>query len=213
MRELQGLLAHRETATAVDFNHLNHRVRCYAHIINICTSHIIASVTSTPKSYVSEPGVPTDSESATHDDSDDESDDGDVNPDREITTLELADDYDDKGSSKLKAWFAGIKRDPLRRARRVIRLLRSSDQRREHFREFIQDGNRHRWFTVRGEDGDRVPVHVPELQPLRDVKTRWDSVYLMLQRLRQLRLVSPSRQLNSGDYDHWMYHIGDRSVF
>jgi hypothetical protein len=43
---------------------------------------------------------------------------------------------------------------------------------------------------MKENDGKRVVVQVPELQPLRDVKTRWDSVYMMLQRLRQLRPVS-----------------------
>jgi hypothetical protein len=43
---------------------------------------------------------------------------------------------------------------------------------------------------MKENDGKRVVVQVPELQPLRDVKTRWDSVYLMLRRLRQLRPVS-----------------------
>ena len=84
---------------------------------------------------------------------------------------------------------AGIKRDPLRRARRVVRLLQSSDQRREGFHWFIQDGNQRDWFSIK--DGrKRVTVQVPELQLLRDVKMRWDSVYMMLERLRQLRPVS-----------------------
>jgi hypothetical protein len=176
------MLAKREMAIQVDFDHLKNRVRCYAHIINICSSHIIASMTSTSKSYLSDLKVPTDSNYATRDDSDGESDDDD-DPDDDIA-LELADCYDDGDR-----WAAGIKCDPLRRARRVVRLLRSSDQRREGFRRFIQDGNQRDWFTTK--DGRKcVIVQVPELQPLRDVKTRWDSVYMMLERLRQLRPVS-----------------------
>jgi hypothetical protein len=38
--------------------------------------------------------------------------------------------------------------------------------------------------------GASVPIEVPEVQLLRDVKTRWDSVYHMLTRLIDLRQVS-----------------------
>ncbi|KAI0246685.1 hypothetical protein BJV78DRAFT_1134685 [Lactifluus subvellereus] len=40
---------------------------------------------------------------------------------------------------------------------------------------------------MKNNDGKHITVQVPELQPLRDVKMRWDSVYMMLQRLQQLR--------------------------
>jgi hypothetical protein len=194
MRELGSLLAARETATAVGFDPLNHRIRCYAHVINVCSSHVVVSVTSTSKAYLSNLKVPIDSNYGTCADSDDESDgDGDANPD--VQELDLPDVYDDEGNARLRSWFAGIKRDPLRRARRIIRLLRSSDQRREGFRKFIQDGNENKWFKKKGDDGKLVYICVPELQPLRDVKTRWDSVYMMLQRLRCLR---PVRRLPIG---------------
>jgi hypothetical protein len=189
MQELQSLLARREKAVAVDFDHLNHRVRCYAHIINICSSHIIASMTPTSKSYLSQLKVPISSSYVTRDNSDDESDDGDdLNPDYD--TEELADCYADWGDSNLKRWFSGIKRDPLRRARRVIRFLRSSDQRKADFRAFIEDGNRRSWFSMKDSDGKRVALQVSTLELLRDVKTRWDSVFMMLERLRELRPVS-----------------------
>jgi hypothetical protein len=58
-------------------------------------------------------------------------------------------------------------------------MLRSSGQRRDSFEQLIRDGNNNGWF---GET-------VEQLQLLRDVKTRWDSVYFMLRRLRELRLV------------------------
>lgn len=185
MRELESLLAARETATAIGFDRLNHRVRCYAHIINICSSHIIASVTSIPESYISDLKVGS---NIANYDSDSDSSDGE--PD--IEDLDLDGCYDNS-SPQFDNWLAGIKRDPLRRARRIVRLLRSSDQRREGFRAFVQDGNERGWFTAKDDKGRRTPVQVPELQPLRDVKTRWDSVYMMLQRLRELRPVRLSR--------------------
>jgi hypothetical protein len=179
MRELESLLAAHKTATAVGFDHLNHCIRCYAHIINICSSHIIASVTSIPKSYISDLKVPVGLNVAICDDSNDSSDDGDVGE------LELDDCYDDP-SPQFDSWLAGIKCDPLRRARRVVRFLCSSDQRREGFCVFIQDGNKCSWFTAKDDNGRRTLIQVPELQLLRDVKTQWDSVYMMLQRLREL---------------------------
>ena len=168
-------------AIDIGFNHLNHCIQCYTHIINICSSHIIASVTSTSKVYLPELEEPTGLSHAVCDDSNDESDDGDSNGD--IDGLELTANYDDEGNPKLRSWFEGIKWDPLRHAQRVVCLLHSSDQHREGFRAFVQDGNQRSWFTTRDNDGRRTTVQVPELQPLRDMRMRWDSVYMMPQHL------------------------------
>ena len=150
-------------------------------------------MTPTSKSYLSRLKVPISSTYATRNDSDDKSEDGDTDLDHEVDTQELADLYNDEGDPGLNRWFSGIKRDPLGRARRVVCILRSSDQRREGFRAFIQDGNRRNWFSKIDSDGVRIGIQVPELQPLRDVKTRWDSVFMMLERLRQLQPVSLPR--------------------
>ena len=197
MKELESLLDERETSTMVDFNHLNNCVRCYAHIINICSSHVISSMTSVSKRYLSELKVPINPSPMTCNDSEDESDGDDINTDNDIDRLELADWYDDRDNANVKEWYVGIKCNPLRHACRVICLLRSSDQCKEGFRRFIQDGNEWNWFSEKSQSGKRRPVQVPELQLLRDVKTRWDSVYIMLQCLRVLRPVSLSQRLDS----------------
>ena len=137
MWELESLLAKHETAITVDFDNLNHCVRCYTHIINICSSHIISSVTSVSKRYLSKLKVPIDSNSTIRDESNDEPDDGDINTDHDIDELDLDNFYNNCGNSKLKEWIAGIKCDPLRHARRIIRLLRSLDQCRKGFHRFI----------------------------------------------------------------------------
>jgi hypothetical protein len=47
MRELEALLKLHDDD--IEFDHLNNRIRCYPHIINICSSHIIASSTRISK--------------------------------------------------------------------------------------------------------------------------------------------------------------------
>jgi hypothetical protein len=70
-------------------------------------------------------------------------------------------------------------------ARSVVRAIRSSGMRRDTFRDVIKNGNANKWFT----DSEGSVVMLKELELLRDVRTRWDSVYQMLSRLRELRPV------------------------
>jgi len=203
MKELQRRLAKRETSVKVDFHHIKHRVRCYAHIINICCSHIISSATSVSKRYLSELEVPIDSNRMFCDDDEDSDDDvdsvdGDRNPGDNVAELELDTTFDTATANpELQRWFTGIKRDPIKRARRMVRFLRASDQRRDGLRDFIKTGNEKQLFSQKTDDGKRSVVQVKDLQLLRDVKTRWDSVYLMLERLFLLRPVSLSRRWSS----------------
>jgi len=76
-----------------------------------------------------------------------------------------------------------VKRDPIALGRVVVRKIRSSGQRREHFKSIIVEGNSKAHFT----HPDGRAIMVPILQLLRDVKTRWDSIYYMINRLRIMR--------------------------
>lgn len=76
-----------------------------------------------------------------------------------------------------------IIRDPISLGRAVVRAIRASGQRRVHFVTIIKDGNTNKHFSIAGGP----PIQVPSLQLLRDVKTRWDSVYYMIKRLRLMR--------------------------
>jgi hypothetical protein len=96
---------------------------------------------SVSKRYLSKLKVPVESSRMIRDDSEDESDFDEVDPKYDVDELDLADCYDGCDDSNFKGWVAGIKHNPLGRARRIIRLLRSLDLRREGFRKFIQDGN------------------------------------------------------------------------
>src|SRR6266851_4392509 len=108
MRKFQSLLAKREMSE-VNFHPVKHCVQCYAHIINICSSYIIASMTSTSKSYLTQFNVPSDSSYPTRADSNNKSDDSDIDPDDDIDELTLADCYDYGDNSDLKHWFTSIK--------------------------------------------------------------------------------------------------------
>ena len=89
-------------------------------------------------------------------------------------------------ADKLDDWIKCIKGNPLKCARRVIRILHSSDEHRIGLQQAIQDGNKHRWFTEVNKDGKCTLVTLPQVQLLCNVKTRWNLVYLMLERLRML---------------------------
>src|SRR5882757_3151099 len=78
------------------------------------------------------------------------------------------------------------KRDPIALGRDVVRALRASGQRRELLDTIIDNGNKDGFFFV---GASTSPVQVQHLQLLRDVKTRWDSVYYMIRRLRLMRPV------------------------
>ncbi|KIK33567.1 hypothetical protein CY34DRAFT_42461, partial [Suillus luteus UH-Slu-Lm8-n1] len=71
--------------------------------------------------------------------------------------------------------------------------IRASNQRRDRFRDTILRGNEEGWF--RDDKGELTQLPVVEL--LLDEPTRWDSVYVMLNRLWTLR------QVISAFFDAW----------
>ncbi|KIL57978.1 hypothetical protein M378DRAFT_188346 [Amanita muscaria Koide BX008] len=87
-------------------------------------------------------------------------------------------------SSNARTFEDAVKNDPVALGRTIVRIIRSSGQRRDAFDEHIRDGNAKGWFR---HEGSPTPVQLPLLQLLHDVRTRWDSVYFMIQRLRILR--------------------------
>jgi hypothetical protein len=68
----------------------------------------------------------------------------------------------------------------------VVRAVRVSGKHWENFEEVIRDGNRKGWFKV---GHPPKVVLLKELQLLQDIRTHWDSVYLMLNWLHEMRLV------------------------
>jgi hypothetical protein len=86
---------------------------------------------------------------------------------KEFTNLELAESVDNYVAEELtclpghQTFEDAVKRDPVALGRNIVRMLRSSGQRREAFDAFICDGNEKGYFEH----------NVPQLQLLRDVKT------------------------------------------
>jgi hypothetical protein len=195
MRELQVLLEQHDKT--IKFDHRNNRIRCYPHVINICSSHVIASSTRISKKFVETLKSACDGDLgySNIEDDDDEDDDEDDDGDndnygthsfaRDIPELTLDDEQLDKLDDKTWDFYRHLKSDPIKRARRIVRILRSSDERRQAFKKVIENGNRSGWFVSQNK-----VIQIRDLELLRDVKTRWDSVYRMIERLLQLRLVS-----------------------
>lgn len=86
----------------------------------------------------------------------------------------------------LQSFEDACKQDPIALGRDVVRALHASGQCREHLDTIIDNGNKDGFFFV---GASTTPVQVQHLQLLRDVKTRWDSVYYMIRRLQLMRLV------------------------
>jgi len=144
MEELECLLHQRD----IDFDHMDRRIMCFPHVINICCQHILIKFTN-------------------------------------VNLINIAGVMALPSSTSEQSFEEAVSSDPIARGRNVVRVLRSSGQRRDKFDEVVVDGNAKGWFVV----GDKV-VMLPNLQLLRDVRTRWDSVYFMIRRLRQMRPVS-----------------------
>lgn len=80
-----------------------------------------------------------------------------------------------------------VQRDPVALGRNIVRVLRNSGQRRDLFDDIVRDGNDKEWFQV----GDPpVTVELPLVQLLRDIITRWDTIYYMVRHLCEMRPVS-----------------------
>ncbi|KIM78715.1 hypothetical protein PILCRDRAFT_56284, partial [Piloderma croceum F 1598] len=89
---------------------------------------------------------------------------------KEFTNIELADIEEIRlttlpNLTNTPSYEDAVKRDPVARGRNVVRILRSSGQRRDAFDDIIKDGNTKGWFRV--GDPPRV-IRLRPLQLLRD---------------------------------------------
>ena len=79
-------------------------------------------------------------------------------------------------------------RDPIALCRATINAVRASGKQCDHLHKIIHDGNEKEWFT---DEDDKI-IKLPRLELLRDVRTRWDSLYKMIRRFCEIRPASYS---------------------
>lgn len=87
---------------------------------------------------------------------------------------------------KRKDYAAALTLNPVQRGRDLVQMIRSSGQRREGFQKTITVGNQHKSF----HDSHGMVITLPNVELLYDANTRWDSSFVMFNRLRTLRQVS-----------------------
>lgn len=144
----------------IDFDANTNYIHCFAHVINLCSQAVIRAM--------------------------EKQDSQDDHPETETET-----ESDEAGRAVRARRRAG----PIRRARKTVAFVRKSGQRRDELLTLIKTGNESQlWTEVRVNSrtgtAERVITSLSEVTVLPDVKTRWDSVFYMLRRLRYLQEVS-----------------------
>jgi hypothetical protein len=81
--------------------------------------------------------------------------------------------------------YDAVGRNPVVLCRSLVRAIRASGKRRDYLDEVICTGNAKEWYKPR----------LPQVQLLSDCKTRWDSMFQMIRRFRDLRPVSDPKLL------------------
>jgi hypothetical protein len=92
----------------------------------------------------------------------------------------------DEGRGFGQTFSAACKQDPISRLRKIVVAIRSSGQRHDALIAWIENGNKNRLFVLQNR-----PIRIEPKQLLRDVRTRWDSTYQMMQRSIEMCFVSP----------------------
>ena len=104
-----------------------------------------------------------------------------------ITNVSLGKDdavFDNMSPIRGTTFLEALNRDPIACGRAVVRASHASGRRHEQLSQLITEGNTNKTFGP-----SDAPVEVPGVALLRDIDSCWDSVYLMIRRLRVLRPV------------------------
>jgi hypothetical protein len=84
-----------------------------------------------------------------------------------------------------KVYAEAVRLDPIEMGHNIVRAVRVSGLRHDDFMGTVKTGNIKGWFKSPAGEAQQVP----KLELLRDVRTRWDSTYTMINCLRALRPV------------------------
>ena len=104
-------------------------------------------------------------------------------PDLEKIANAWVDCFDDNVVDKEK-YLEAVEKNPVALGRDIVRIIRASGLGRDEFDKIIVTGNLQQWF----KSPSGTVIQIPEVQLLRDVRTRWDSIFYMLNCLLALRL-------------------------
>ena len=178
---LEELLRRRDTI----YDSSQHRIICFPHVVHICVTHVVKQFTKAPQE---EPEDFSDAE-----------DELEGLGDAVLAAESLEDDVDSGESEEAlvnipegppcdearQTYEQALHRKPLDLVRRIVRAIRSSNQRWEFLKQLISDGNKNGRFKDASGKTTKVPLH----HLLLDVKTRWDSTFLMIKRILAARSV------------------------
>jgi hypothetical protein len=84
-----------------------------------------------------------------------------------------------------KAYAEAVGLDPIEMGCNIVQAIRVSGLCRDNFMDTVKTGNIKGWFKSPAGEAQQVP----ELELLRDVRTRWDSTYMMINHLCALHPV------------------------
>lgn len=183
MKELERLLGERE----VEFNARDRRIMCFPHIINICVKHVLDAFSGMDPADLANAFVGAFTDISSADIADAFS--GAPAHDSDSSGEDSDDDSEMRKKRRLekkfrKKYLEALESDPIALGRRIVKTIRASGLRRDDFMHVIKSCNSADLFKFQGGI-----VQVPEYQLLRDVSTRWDSVYFMINRLLAMRVV------------------------
>jgi hypothetical protein len=173
------------------YNSSQHRIMCFPHIVHICVTHVVKQYYAGMSSREGKEDFDDDFEMDEPEDTGGailaaERMENDFDTDSGESDEALADIPEGPPCNELQQTYQeAFRRKPLDLVRRIVRAIRSSNQRWEFLKQLISDGNK----SGRFKDASGKTIKVPLLHLLLDVKTRWDSTYLMIERFLAASLV------------------------
>ena len=185
IESLEKLLKQRD----MTYDSSQHCIICFPHVVHICVMHVTKQFAKSSRQG------PESQDSSNNTEMDKLPDLGkvfeaaerDPNSDKE----DLADVPEGPPWDKSQQTYKqALHHKPLDLVRRIVHLIHASNQCWEFLKQLILDGNKNGWFKDANGNAMKIPVHKLPL----DVKTHWDSTYLMINRVLKahpVRVINP----------------------